>query len=120
MKILVTGANGQLGYDVCKVLQERNIDYIGTTIKDLDFTDYEMTKAFIEKMKPDAIIHCGAYTSVDKAEDEESECYKVNIKGTENIANVCKQSDIKLMYISTDYVFSGTGDKAFEIDDQIG
>ncbi len=118
MKILVTGANGQLGYDVCKVLQERNIDYIGTTRKDLDFTDYEMTKAFIEKMKPDAIIHCGAYTSVDKAEDEESECYKVNIKGTENIANVCKQSDIKLMYISTDYVFSGTGDKAFEIDDE--
>ena len=117
MKILVTGANGQLGYDVCKVLKERSIDYIGTTRKDLDFTDYEMTKAFIEKMKPDAIIHCGAYTAVDKAEDEESECYKVNVNGTENIANICKQNDIKMMYISTDYVFPGTGDKAYEVDD---
>lgn len=116
--ILVTGLGGQLGYDVCKVLKARGIEYIGTTRKELDVTDFEMADKFIKKVKPTAIIHCGAYTAVDKAEDETDKCYQVNVKGTENIARICKAQDIKLMYISTDYVFPGTGENIYEVDDE--
>ncbi|NBK97638.1 MAG: dTDP-4-dehydrorhamnose reductase [Erysipelotrichia bacterium] len=116
--ILVTGSSGQLGYDVCKTLKRRKIEYIGTTRKELDFTDYNMVKELVEKIKPSSIIHCGAYTAVDKAEDEENKCYEVNVKGTENIARACKENNVKLIYISTDYIFSGNGNIAYEVDDE--
>ena len=120
MKILVTGAQGQLGYDVIKELKQRNIECIGTDIAEFDITDFAATSAFITKYHPDAVIHCSAYTAVDKAEDNQATCYEVNVKGTENIAKVCKSINAKMIYISTDYVFPGTGEQYYEVDDQTG
>ncbi|MDU5721947.1 dTDP-4-dehydrorhamnose reductase [Clostridium butyricum] len=117
--ILVTGVNGQLGYDVVKVLNERNIECLGIDRDELDITDKETVNEYIIKLKPEAVIHCAAYTAVDKAEDEEAVCRKVNVDGTKNIAKACKEIDAKMIYISTDYVFSGLGDKKFEIDGDI-
>ncbi|MBN1072379.1 dTDP-4-dehydrorhamnose reductase [Clostridium botulinum] len=115
--ILVTGANGQLGYDVIKELKKRNIKCIGTTRKELDITNYNEVSKYIEELKPECVIHCAAYTAVDKAEDEEDICTKVNVYGTENIAKVCKIINAKMIYISSDYVFDGAGDKPHEIDE---
>ncbi|WP_252228853.1 MULTISPECIES: dTDP-4-dehydrorhamnose reductase [unclassified Clostridium] len=115
--ILVTGANGQLGYDVIKELKKRNIECIGTTRKELDITNYNEVSKYIEGLKPECVIHCAAYTAVDKAEDEEEICAKVNVYGTENIAKVCKIINAKMIYISSDYVFDGTGNKPHEIDE---
>lgn len=120
MKILVTGAKGQLGYDVCKVLLDRNIEHIGVDIADFDITDAVATEAYIKQYRPDAVIHCSAYTAVDKAEDEPELCYKVNVDGTKNIAQVCRQINAKMMYISTDYVFPGTGEHPYEVEDATG
>lgn len=117
-KILVTGANGQLGYDVCRELKKRNIELIGVGRADFDITDKEATRTYINKYKPTAVIHCSAYTAVDKAEDEEELCFCVNEEGTRNISEVCKEIDAKMMYISTDYVFEGTSENAYEIDDE--
>ncbi|MBY6837707.1 MULTISPECIES: dTDP-4-dehydrorhamnose reductase [Clostridium] len=115
--ILVTGANGQLGYDVIKELKKRNIECIGTTRKELDITNYNEVSKYIEELKPECVIHCAAYTAVDKAEDEEEICRKVNVYGTENIAKACREVDAKMIYISSDYVFDGAGDKPHEIDE---
>ncbi|MBN1075627.1 dTDP-4-dehydrorhamnose reductase [Clostridium botulinum] len=117
--ILVTGVNGQLGYDVVKELKKRDIECLGIDIKDLDITDVKAVNEYILNLKPECVIHCAAYTAVDKAEDEKEICTKVNVYGTENIANVCKKIDAKMIYISTDYVFDGLGDKPFEIDGNI-
>jgi dTDP-4-dehydrorhamnose reductase len=117
--ILVTGANGQLGFDVVKELKKRNIRCTGTTRSDFDITDFESARNYILKEKPKCIIHCAAYTAVDKAEDEDEICYKVNVLGTENIAKVCKEVDAKMIYISTDYVYGGIGSKPHEIDENI-
>ena len=91
MKVLVTGANGQLGYDVVKELQKQNIECYGAVRKDFDIVDFEATEKFITNYMPDAVIHCAAYTSVDKAEDEQGLCYLVNVSATENIAEICKK-----------------------------
>ncbi len=115
--ILVTGANGQLGYDVIKELKKRNIECIGTTRKELDITNYNEVSKYIEELKPKCVIHCAAYTAVDKAEDEEEICTKVNVYGTENIAKVCRRINAKMIYISSDYVFDGAGDKPHEIEE---
>lgn len=120
MKVLVTGAAGQLGYDVVKVLKQRNMEYLGADIAEFDITDFAATNAFITDYHPDAVIHCSAYTAVDKAEDKQEVCRAVNVQGTENIAKVCKNIDAKMIYISTDYVFPGTGEKYYEVDDQTG
>ncbi|NFG41557.1 dTDP-4-dehydrorhamnose reductase [Clostridium botulinum] len=117
--ILVTGVNGQLGYDVVKELNKRNIECLGIDIKDLDITDDKAVNEYILNLKPECVIHCAAYTAVDKAEDEEEICTKVNVYGTENIAKACKEIDAKMVYISTDYVFDGLGDKPFEVDGNI-
>ena len=118
MKVLVTGVGGQLGYDVIKELRERNIDCLGTDLKEFDITDYEAASKFITAYMPDAIVHCSAYTAVDRAEDEPELCRKVNVEGTENIAKICKKIDAKIIYISTDYVFPGTGEDFYEVDSQ--
>lgn len=120
MKILVTGVNGQLGYDVIKVLNDSKIECLGVDIKDFDITDFSATEKFIKGYSPDAIIHCSAYTAVDKAEDDVESCRKVNADGPRNIALVCKDIDAKMIYISTDYVFPGVGTKAYEINDETG
>lgn len=118
MKVLVTGSNGQLGYDVVQELQKRNIDCYGATRQDFDFTDFNAAESFIVNYLPDVVIHCGAYTAVDKAEDEPEQCFLVNATGTENIAKICKAINAKMIYISTDYVFDGEKDTPYEVDDK--
>lgn len=117
MKVLVTGATGQLGWDVMKELKRRGIDCRGTGSKDLDITDREAVMQYIRTYRPDAVIHCAAYTAVDKAEDEPELCRKVNADGTTYIAEACKLVDAKMAYISTDYVFGDDGDRPHEVDD---
>lgn len=117
--ILVTGVNGQLGYDVVKVLKERNIECLGIDKEQLDITDEDAVNKYITDLKSECVVHCAAYTAVDRAEDDEEVCKKVNIKGTEYIAKACKAIDAKMIYISTDYVYDGNGDKPFEVDGHI-
>ncbi|OOM76332.1 dTDP-4-dehydrorhamnose reductase [Clostridium puniceum] len=117
--ILVTGVNGQLGFDVVKELKKRNIECVGIGKAELDVTDRNAVNEYISRLKPECVIHCAAYTAVDKAEDEEEICTKVNVYGTENIARACKKADSKMIYISTDYVFDGHRDKPFEVDGNI-
>jgi dTDP-4-dehydrorhamnose reductase len=117
--ILVTGVNGQLGYDVVKELNRRNIECLGIDRAELDITDKNAVKDCIGKLKPDCVIHCAAYTAVDRAEDEEEVCAKVNVYGTDNIAKACKEIGPKMIYISTDYVFDGKGNTPFEVEDKI-
>lgn len=120
MRILVTGVNGQLGFDVMKSLEKRKIECQGVDINDFDITDKEQTRAYICKYNPSVVIHCAAYTAVDKSEDEKELVYKVNVIGTKNIAEVCKEIDTVMVYISTDYVFPGTGDNFYEEEDATG
>lgn len=116
MKILVTGAAGQLGYDVCRELARRGIEHKGIDRQDLDICDRAAVEEYLTACAPDAVIHCAAYTAVDKAEDEPELCFVVNAGGTQNLAELCKQLDCKLLYISTDYVFDGSGEQFYEVD----
>lgn len=109
MKVLVTGVKGQLGYDIVNECHKRGIEAVGVDVGDMDITDAKQVEAVITD-EYDAVIHCAAWTAVDKAEDEIEMCRKVNKDGTENIANICQQLDIPLMYFSTDYVFDGLGE----------
>lgn len=118
MKVLVTGVKGQLGYDVVKELERRGLEAVGVDIEEMDITDKESVSNVIGQAGVDAVIHCAAYTAVDAAEDNEAICRKVNAEGTQNIADVCKQLDIKMLYISTDYVFGGEGERPWEPDDE--
>ena len=122
MRVLVTGAKGQLGSDLLCELSKRNIESVGIDIDDLDITDADATKRVIENInndaKIDAIIHCAAYTAVDAAEDNEALVTKINAEGTKNIAEVAKTLNIAMMYISTDYVFDGEGERPWEPDDK--
>ena len=120
MKILVTGVKGQLGYDVVKVLNERKIECRGVDIEDFDITDAGAVREYIVKYAPDAVIHCSAYTAVDKAEDNLDLVRCVNAEGPGNIAAACKEIGAKMVYISTDYVFPGVGNKPYEVDDPTG
>lgn len=117
MKVLVTGVNGQLGFDVVRELEERNIECKGVDFEDFDITDKEETICFIKNYSPDAVIHCAAYTAVDRAEDDVENCYKVNCVGSRNIALACKEINAKIIYISTDYVFGATGENFIEVND---
>lgn len=116
MKILVTGYKGQLGYDVVRRLEARSIECCGVDIDDFDLTDENAVYAYLTSYAPDRIIHCAAYTAVDRAEEDPDTCYRVNVMGTEYIARYCANHDIPMMYFSTDYVFSGKGDQPFEVD----
>ena len=108
MKILVTGSNGMLGQDLCPILEDEGYIVEETTISDMDFTDKNQVITRIEETKPDFIMHLGAYTNVNKAEEERELAYKTNAEGTQNLAAICKDKDIPILYISTDYVFDGT------------
>ena len=113
MKVLVTGVKGQLGYDVVNELTKRGIEAVGVDIQDMDITDAASVEKVIGEVAPDAVIHCAAYTAVDAAEDNVELCRRVNADGTQNIANVCKKLDCKMIYISTDYVFDGKATKPY-------
>lgn len=117
MKVLVTGVKGQLGYDVVNELKKRGHEAVGVDIEEMDITDEESVNRVIRETAPDAVIHCAAYTAVDAAEDNQELCRAVNARGTGNIARVCKALDIRMMYISTDYVFNGQGTRPWEPDD---
>lgn len=137
MKVFVTGVCGQLGYDVVKNLINRNYEAVGSSIQEkysgvvdrstinaapyvqLDITDEDAVNRTIEKINPDVIIHCAAWTNVDGAEDETKKpiVHKVNVEGTKNIAKAAKAVNAKMVYISTDYVFDGKGERPWKPDD---
>ena len=124
MRVLVTGANGQLGHDVVNELKKRNHEVITTDIAgDMDYL-LDITKESVINevisIKPDAIIHCAAWTAVDAAEDEENKekVYAINVTGTHNLVEAAKKLDCKFLYLSTDYVFDGQGEKPWESDDK--
>ena len=116
-KILVTGANGMLGQDLCPVLEENGYEVIRTDIADLDITNIDMTEKVLNSQNPDFVIHCAAYTNVDKAEEDYQTAHKINALGTENLSKVCAQKDIPILYISTDYVFNGSGKEPYRPTD---
>ena len=118
MKVLVTGAGGQLGHDVVIQLQDRGHEAIGVDVQDFDLTDAKAVMAYVRGTSPDAIIHCAAWTAVDAAEDAENipKVRAINAYGTQNIADAAKAADAKLLYISTDYVFDGKGDEPWDPD----
>lgn len=118
MKVLVTGVKGQLGYDVVNELNKRGHQAVGVDVEEMDITNFAVVESVIKKENPDAVIHCAAWTAVDLAEEKENydKVMKVNFEGTKNIATVCKDIDAKMIYISTDYVFDGTGEKPWTPD----
>lgn len=118
MKVLVTGVKGQLGYDVVKELEKRKHNAIGIDVDEMDITDKKAVERVLADVNPDVVIHCAAYTAVDAAEDNIELCKKINVDGTENIAAMCKKIGCKMVYISTDYVFDGEGENAFEPDQE--
>ena len=130
MKVLVTGTSGQLGHDVMLELKKRGIECLGTDRRGednpefetaiLDITNKENVDKLLNEYHPDAVIHCAAWTNVDGAEAEENKAAvrAVNVDGTENLALACKNIGAKMIYISTDYVFDGQGDKPWQPDDK--
>ena len=138
MKFFVTGVGGQLGHDVMNEIASRGFDGVGSDIApvysgvadgtavtsmpyvQLDITDSEAVASDLAEVKPDVVVHCAAWTAVDAAEDEgnKEKVFSINAKGTENIAKVCKELDCKMIYISTDYVFDGQGERPWEPDDK--
>ena len=136
MKVFVTGVGGQLGHDVMNELNKRGIEGVGSDIAEsysgvqdgsavtsmpyvqLDITDEAAVSKVISDVKPDAVIHCAAWTAVDLAEDEDKvdKVRAINAYGTKYIADACKKADIKMMYISTDYVFDGQGETPWDPD----
>ena len=117
-KILVTGAGGMLGQDLCPILENEGHNVIRTDISDLDITNFDNVKSVLGLEKPDFVIHCAAYTNVDRAEEDYSTAHLVNVAGTENLARVCANIGAVLVYISTDYVFDGWGTKPYKPDDK--
>ncbi len=118
MKVLVTGVKGQLGYDVVRRLEKRGHETVGVDIEEMDITKEDEVSRVMKSAAPDAVIHCGAYTAVDRAEEEPEACRRVNADGTANIAAACAEMDCKLLYLSTDYIFSGEGERPWEPDDE--
>ena len=120
-KILVTGFAGQLGHDIVHELEKRNIDAFGIDKNELDITDEKAVDDFFINNVFSHVIHCAAWTAVDKAEEKENEqlVYDVNVNGTKHIMKNCLKYDMPMMYFSTDYVFGGEGDKPFKVDDKV-
>lgn len=118
MKILVTGAKGMLGRDLCPMLEDNDFDVIETDIENFDITNELQVNSVLKKECPDFVIHCAAYTNVDKAEDEKDLAEKINSTATEYIAKATKKIGSTLIYISTDYVFDGTKNSPYMPDDE--
>ena len=122
MKFFITGVSGQLGYDVKRELINRGYNDICSPLSsELDITDEIKVKEYILNNRPNVILHCAAYTAVDKAEEEEEKekCYNINVKGTEYLVKYAKEIDAKFIYISTDYVFDGTKDGEYDVNDNV-
>lgn len=117
IKVLVTGAKGQLGTDLMNELKKQGVEGIGVDLDEMDITDAEACRRVISAAKADAVIHCAAYTAVDAAEDNVDLCRRINAEGTRNVAAACREAGIKMLYISTDYVFDGQGTRPWEPDD---
>jgi len=120
VKVFVTGASGQLGRDVCRELEKREIPFRGVSSRELDIRDREAVLAAVRDYAPDAVIHCAAWTAVDAAEDEPEACFAVNAGGTAHVAAACAEIGAKLLYLSTDYVFPGDGERFYEPCDPTG
>ena len=118
MKVLVTGATGQLGFDVCSALASRGIEYKGVGSRDLDICDRAAVEEYLSAYVPEAVIHCAAYNAVDKAEEDAERCNLVNASGTENVALACRKINAKIMFFSSDYVFSGDKKGEYEVNDE--
>lgn len=118
MRVLVTGAKGQLGTDLMNELEKRGMTGIGVDVEEMDITDAAACQRVISGAKVDAVIHCAAYTAVDPAEDDVERCRKINGEGTRNVAEACRDAGVKMMYLSTDYVFDGEGTRPWEPDDE--
>ncbi len=120
MKYLITGASGQLGFDIQRGLLERgvNSDSIATpSSKDLDITNAGAVEKYVDNFRPDVIFHCAAYTNVDGAEKNQELCKKVNVDGTRNLRQVAEKVGVKIIYVSTDYVFDGENLQPYEVND---
>lgn len=115
MKILVTGAEGQLGYDVVREGEKRGLTMVGSDVGDCDLRDEVGVKNLLNRVGPDVVIHCAAYTAVDKAESERELCYDVNVNGTKHVAQAARGVGAKLIYLSTDYVFDGAGEQPHKV-----
>lgn len=118
MRVLITGAEGQLGHDVAEVLKQHDIDFYGADRHNMDITDASMVKKVFEAYKPHVVVHCAAYTAVDLAESQRETCYDINVLGTRNLAESCRQFGATMVYISTDYIFNGMGETPFHAEDQ--
>ena len=122
MKLLVTGAAGQLGHDIINEAENRGYKVTGTDLGDrwpglqMDITDAEAVTQVIREIQPDIVYHCAAWTAVDAAEDNRETVFRVNAQGTRNIANACKDTGCRMVYISTDYVFDGQGTEPWQPD----
>lgn len=120
MSIFVTGVGGQLGHDVIAELYSRGLDYTAPSHDELDLCDKGAVLEFFNSNDIDAVMHCAAYTAVDKAESEPDLCNRINADATAFLAECCAERDIPLMYISTDYVFPGSGSLPYDVDDPKG
>ena len=116
--VLITGILGQLGYDLAKEFTKRGVDYIAPSLEELELTTEAGAKNFILEKKPDMVVHCAAYTAVDKAESEAELAITVNGLGTRWVAEACREVGAKMPYISTDYVFGGDGKTPYEVHDE--
>ncbi len=116
--VIVTGITGQLGYDVALELERRGEEFIATSRSEIELTDEKNIKNFIANHQPSAVIHCAAYTAVDKAEEEAELALRINGMATRYIAEACRDVGAKLLYPSTDYVFGGDGNKPYEVSDE--
>ena len=120
MKYLITGVKGQLGYDITRELDKRgDTNYLALDVDDMDITDSKKVMEVITDYQPEVIFHCAAWTAVDKAEEMEELCQKVNVQGTKNITDAAIKVDAKLIYLSTDYVFDGTKEGYYTEEDQV-
>lgn len=121
MKYLVTGASGQLGYDVKRELLSRGVaesDITTPRAAEMNITDAQAVENYVENFQPDVIVHCAAYTNVDGAESDKEACQKVNVDGTKNLVAAAAKVDAKIIYISTDYVFDGENPEPYETNAQ--
>ena len=114
MRVFVTGASGQLGHDVMAELEKRGYEAVGTRV---DITNRKETIRAIKDINPDAVIHCAAWTNVDGAESNKEQCWAINVDGTKNVVEGCKAVGAKVLYISTDYVFDGSGTAPWKPED---
>ncbi|MBR1645791.1 MAG: dTDP-4-dehydrorhamnose reductase [Selenomonadaceae bacterium] len=116
--VLITGILGQLGYDLAKEFTKRGVEYIAPSLEELELTTEAGAKNFILEKKPETVVHCAAYTAVDKAESEAEIALTVNGMGTRWVAEACREIGAKMIYISTDYVFGGDGKIPYEVNDE--